>query len=101
MARLTIPDGKLQLYVIPFYTRRNPLVSVQNVFARAYTYICMSVRVETGISSSHFSFYISTFNDKSSRLATTKTRYSQIEIDLSSLEKDIESEKYKKTNPLG
>lgn len=28
VARLTIPDGKLQLNVIPLYTRRNPLVSV-------------------------------------------------------------------------
>lgn len=96
---LTIPDGKLQLYVIPFYTRRNPLVSVQNVFARAHIY--MSVHVETGISSSHSSFYVSMLNDKSSRLATTKTRYSQIEVDPSSLKKDIESKKYKKTNSLG
>lgn len=68
VARLTIPDGKLQLRVIPFYTRRNLLVGVQNVYTLA-----LSAHVEAG--------YIwlipaSTFNDKSSRIATAKTRYS-------------------------
>jgi len=43
VARLTIPDGKLQLRVIPFYTRRNLLVSVQNVLAHSH----VSAHVET------------------------------------------------------
>lgn len=89
VARLTIPDGKLQLYVIPFYTRQNPLVSVQNVFARTHihSYLCTWKRIYLTL------IPVSTFNDKSSRIATTKTRYSQIEVDPSSFEKDIESKK--------
>lgn len=44
VARLTIPDGKLQLYVIPFYTRQNPLVSVQNVLTPIYIHTHTHVR---------------------------------------------------------